>query len=195
MKRWLSFLMAVLLAFTATACGGSDPEPSATNTTTTTAPAVETAIKIEDIAWQLTTEKDGKDTYLAVSYQNNSAYTLTSFKMKFKEKEGLTKEQRDAYWTALEKSQGEEAVENLREMRAMQEMEGSLGLLLYAKDQNAAKPGASATVRCLLNDQLESRNVAFPELYVPYIAEMEYRDGEQTVLIHYNFLNKRYTVR
>ena len=195
MKQWFSILMAALLVFTATACGTNAEDAATTTTTTTTAPAVETAIKIEDISWELTTEKDGKDSYLAIAYTNNSAYTLLSFKMKFIEKEDLTKEQRDAYWAALEKSQGEEAVDTLREMRAMQEMEGSLGLLLYAKDANQTKPGASGSARCLLNDQLESKNVVFPELYTPYIAEMEYKEGDETVLIHYNFLNKRYSVR
>ena len=196
MKQWFSILMAMLLMVTATACGTTTEEPADTApTTTTTAPNVETAIKIEDISWELTTEKDGKDSYLAIAYTNNSTYTLLSFKLKFIEKEDLTKDQRDAYWAALEKSQGEDAVANLREMRAMQEMEGSLGLLLYAKDANQTKPGASGSARCLLNDQLESKNVVFPELYTPYIAEMEYKEGDKTVLIHYNFLNKRYSVR
>lgn len=191
MKRLLCLLAAVL---TLTACGETDQTPSAT-ATTTLPPSADTAIVIEDIPWELTTEKDGKDTYLAITYTNNSAYTLSSFKMKFKEKEGLTQEQRDAYWTALETSQGEDAVETLREMRAMLEMEGGPGLLLYAKDTNAVKPGRSGGARCLVNDQLESRNVVFPELYTPYIADIEYKDGEETVRIHYNFFTKTYSLQ
>lgn len=191
MKKWLSLVAALLL--TLTACGETGQASS--DPTTTTAPAVTPDIVIEDIDWELTTDKDGEDTYLAITYTNHSAYTLSSFKMKFKEKEDLTEEQRDAYWAALEESQGEDAVETLREMRAMLEMEGGPGLLLYAKDTNAAQPGATATVRCLVNDQLESRNVAFPELYTPYIADIEYQNGEETVIIHYNFINQSYTVR
>lgn len=192
MKRLLCLLAALVV--TLTACG--DPAPAATvPTTTTLPPSADTDIVIEDIPWELTTEKDGKDTYLAITYTNNSEYTLSSFKLKFKEKEGLTKEQRDAYWAALEKSQGEDAVETLREMRAMQEMEGGPGLILYAKDTKAVKPGQSGGARCLVNDQLESRNVVFPELYTPYIADIEYKDGDETVLIHYNFITKTYSVR
>ncbi len=191
MKKWTCLLLTVLL-LTATGCdnGEKPAEPAAT----TAAPSDETEIKVEDIDWELTTQKDGKNTYLAITYTNHSAFTLTSFKMKFKEKADLTQEQRDAYWTALEKSQGEDAETTLQDMRAMLEMEGSLGLIVYAKDTNPVKPGATATVRCLLNDRLESRNVAFPELYDPYIMEMEYESGGETVKIQYNYVSDRYVV-
>ena len=194
MKKWICLLLAVLMLFATTACGETKPESTGT-ATTTTAPSDETEITVEEIAWELTTQKEGKNTYLAITYTNNSSFTLTSFKMKFKEKEDLTKEQRDAYWTALEKSQGKDAETTLQDMRAMLEMEGSIGLLVYAKDTNAAKPGATATLRCLLNDQLESRNVAFPELYTPYIMELEYEQDGETVLVQYSYVSDRYTVR
>ena len=115
--------------------------------------------------------------------------------MKFTQKEGLTEKQLDAYWAALEKSQGEDMVDSLREMRAMYTLEGSVGLLVYGKDTKKVKPGAGSTIHCLLNDRLESKNVAFPELYVPYIADIEYQDGKETVLIHYNFQNQTYSLR
>ena len=193
MKKWICLLLAVLMLFATTACGETKPE--STGTTPTTSPSDETEITVEDISWELTTKKEGEDTYLAITYTNNSSFTLTSFKMKFKEKEDLTKEQRDAYWTALHKSQGEEAKTTLQDMRAMLEMDGSQGLIVYVKDTKVAKPGATATARCQLNDQLDSRNVAFPELYNPHIMEMEYEQDGETVLVQYNFVSKRYTVR
>lgn len=190
MKRGLFLLVALLLLLTA--CGEAQP---AQTTTTTTVPSVDTDIRIEDISWELTTQKDGKHTYLALTYTNNSEYTFSSFKMKFSEKADITKEQRDAYWDALEKSQGEDAKATLQDMRSMLELYDDQGLQVYAKDTKACKPGATATVRCLLNDQLESKNVAFPELYTPYIVDIEYKKGDETVIIHYNFLNKTYSLR
>lgn len=194
MKKWTCLMLAALMLFATTACGETKPEATG-STTTTTAPSDETAITVEEISFELTTQKEGKDTYLALTYTNHSQFTLTSFKMKFMEKEDLTKDQRDAYWTALEKSQGEDAETTLQDMRAMLELEGSTGLLVYGKDAKACKPGATATVRCLLNDQLESRNVAFPELYTPYIMEMTYQQDGETVLVQYSYISKRYTVR
>lgn len=195
MKKWTCLILAALLTVAVTACGDSGKPAEKPAATTTIAPSDETEITAEEIAWELTTQKEGKDTYLALTYTNNSAITLTSFKMKFKEKEDLTKAQRDAYWKALEKSQGEEAKTVLQDMRAILEMEGSGGLLVYAKDKNPAKPGATATLRCQLNDLMESRNVAFPELYMPHIMELEYQRGEETVWVQYSFISGRYTVR
>ena len=191
MKRWLFLLVALLVLLTA--CG--DAQPAQPTTTTTTAPPIETDIRIEDIDWKRTTHKDGKNTYLAVTYTNHSEYTFSSFKMKFAEKADITKEQRDAYWSALEKSLGDDAKTTLQDMRSMLEIYDDQGLQVYVKDTKKSKPGATATVHCLLNNQLESKNVAFPELYDPYTMDIEYKKGDETVIIHYNFQNKTYSLR
>ena len=76
-------------------------------------------------------------------------------------------------------------------MRAALEVNGT-GLLLFGKTEEPVAPGKKATVRCVLNDQMESRNVIHPELYTPYMMELTYREGDTTYYIRYNFDKEKY---
>lgn len=185
MKRFLSLILAGLLCLAVTACGETQPE----QTPTTTTQAMDPAITVEDVTWELTTEKEGKDTFMAFTFQNNSTYTLQSFKLKFKDKPDATKAQLDAYWADLKKSQGGDT--DIDEMRAALEV-NETSLVLFGKTTDPVAPGAGATVRCLVNDQLESRNVIHPDLYVPYMMELTYQEGDTTYYIRYNFEKDKY---
>lgn len=188
MKRTLSLILAGLLCLTLSACGDTQPEQTAP-TTTTTQTQIAPAITVEDFTWELTTEKEGKDTYMAFTFQNNSSATLASFKLKFKDKPDATEEQLDAYWADLKKSQGDNA--DIDEMRAALEV-NNLPILLYGKTEKSVAPGEKVTVRCRLNDQLESRNVIHPDLYTPYMMELTYQEDGVTYYIRYNFDKDKY---
>lgn len=59
--------------------------------------SIKKRINIEDIAWNIDEGIVDGDRYDLLSYTNNTEYTITDFKITFKEKSGITEEEKSSF--------------------------------------------------------------------------------------------------
>ena len=90
-------------------------------------------INIEDIAWNIDEGIVDGDRYVLLSYTNNTEYTITDFKITFKEKAGITEEEKSDFCADIQ-SDFEASDEDMEEVR-------SRPISMHAEANRVLNPG------------------------------------------------------
>ena len=86
-KIFAAFVVIFSMIMCFAGCGSNETNSGATKG----------KINIEDIAWNIDEGIVDGDRYVLLSYTNNTEYTITDFKITFKEKAGITEEEKSDF--------------------------------------------------------------------------------------------------
>lgn len=180
MKRILLIGLTLVLLFTFAACGSEvgqvleDPD-----------------ITIEQIAWSVVeAEEANGDRYLLCEFTNNSAYTVTSLRLSFAGRDDLTDETLDSFFADIQVSQGfgDAFMADFRQQRKDK-------ISMYAQADGVLSAGQTAeSVKCYYFGGLTCKNVIYPELFAPEVAQFTYEKMGKTYSIDYEFATGAYKV-
>jgi len=176
------FLVVSMVGFLC-ACNSSEGEktPSSDNTQSN-------SIKIEDISWNVDEGIIDGDRYVLLNYKNNSKYTISSFEITFKEKTGVTDEEKENFFTDVKK-RFEISDDDIAELK-----EESISM--YAETYKVANPGESVKdAYCFYYSGFYTvKDVDHYNLVEPDIATIKYIDDDKIYTIFYDFVSKKYSV-
>lgn len=185
-ERVLAAMMVVTVMAGMTGCGAS----GGTGETGAGAADVKKAEgpKIEDIVWSVDEGvSDGKRAPL-LSLTNNSDVTLVGFEINFTEKDGITDEERNGFFTDV-KENFKFDDEHMAELREK-------GVSMHAKTERLTKPGESVSGVNLYYFQgiFYMRDMGHYSLVEPDIAVIDYVDGSTIYREYYDFKSDKYTM-
>ena len=151
-------------------------------------------IKIDQIDWEVGAGTIYGTNYVIFKITNNSKYIITQFKLTFTEKAGISKSDKDAFYADIQKSQGFDEAWMQEFIESREQLSQSISM--YANITEMIDTGATVDgVKCYYFGGWTSKNVIYPDLFVPDIATIEYeKDGVVNVL-YYNFAAKKYELK
>ena len=190
-KRIFALLMTMCMVISLTACGSSDSGGSASG-------GPDPEIKIDDIAWEVRETLDGSHRRLGLFVTNNSKYNIKRIKMTFKEKDGITEEQKNQFVEDLKKDFGDK-LGSEKEQEAFKTREIGMNVTVRFKD-DGLKPGENNENNPDYLDYYSGyiyvTNMSHYELVQPDIMEIRYvGEGNANNKISYDFISGNYTVK
>ncbi len=182
-KIKLFTILATVISMTVcfAGCNSSEtPGVSGSNTT------VE-KINIEEIPWSVDEGIVDGDRFVLLSYTNNTQYTITNFKLTFKEKTGVTTEEKDTFYSDVQQNfeMSDEDIEDLK----------SQTISMYAETNKIVEPGESiSNVYCYYySGFFYLKNINHYNLVEPDIATIKYIDEDRIYTIYYDYASKKYS--
>ena len=148
-------------------------------------------ISIDQIDWNVGTGTIYGENYVIFEITNNSQYVITGFKLTFTEKAGISKSDKDAFYADIQKSQGfddawmQEFIESREEL--------SQPISMYVNINETIEVGeVTDNVKCYYFGGWTSKNVIYPDLFVPDVATIKYEKDGVVNTLYYNFAAKTY---
>ena len=150
-------------------------------------------ISIEEIEWNFGSGTLRGDNYVLLQYTNNSKYVINSFELRFIEKPSVTKEEKEQFYSDIQKAQGFDD-DYMKKLIKSDEQLGNK-ISLYGTSTETLNPGdTSEKVECYYFGGWGSKNVLHSDLVIPEKAEIQYTKDNTEYTLYYNFESKSYDV-
>ena len=190
-KKIASVLLTICMVISLTACGSSGSGGSGSS-------GPDPEITIDDIAWEVRDTLDGSRRRLGLFVTNNSKFNIKRIKMTFKEKDGVTEEQKNQFVEDLKKEFGDKMIPD-KDVESFKSKEIGMNVTARFKD-DGLKPGENNE-----NDPdyldyyagyIYVTNMSHYELVQPDTMEIRYvGEGNANNKISYDFVSGNYTVK
>lgn len=182
-KSFTALFLVILMVCSLCACTSNKGENASSSNSTES-----NSIKIEDIAWNVDQGIIDGERYILLDYTNNSEYTISGFEITFKEKTGVTDEEKENFFADV-KEKFELSDDDLTELK-----EESISM--RAETEKIVNPGESAKdVNCsYYSGYYYVKDVDHYNLVEPDIATIEYIDDNKIYTTYYDFASEKYSV-
>ena len=175
-------ILSVVVCFAG--CGSSEktdkPDKSSSNT-------IKEKINIEDIAWNVDEGIVDGDRYVLLNYTNNTQYTLTNFEITFKEKVGVTEEEKLKFYSDIQKK-FEASDEDMEDLKSRQ-------ISMHTETDRVVSPSESVSnVNCYYyGGYTYLKDIDHYNLVEPDIATIKYIDEDKIFTVYYDYGSKKYS--
>lgn len=181
-KSVTALFLVILMTISLWACNSNEDGNTSSGSDVKSNP-----IKIEDIDWNIDEGIiDGKR-YVLLDYTNNTDYTISSFEITFKEKDDLTDEEKENFFTdVVEKFQlSNDDIEQLKED----------DISMHAETNHIVNPGESVkNVNCFhYNGSYYVKKIDHYNLVKPNIATIKYIKDDKIYTTYYDFVSEKYS--
>ena len=150
-------------------------------------------ISIEDIAWNVDEGIVDGERAVLLSYTNNSQYTVVGFDIEFKEKDGITEEEKAQYFRdmMIRFNINENDVSDMENF----ELVKARPITMHSESEAVTKPGESAfPVGCqYYGGYYDVLDINHYMLVIPDIATIRYIDDGKVKTVYYDFASDKYT--
>ena len=180
-KSFSALFIAALMLSSLCACNSNTEEKASISTESN-------SLKIEDIAWNVDEGIVDGERYALLSYTNNSKYTISSFEITFKEKSGVTDEEKESFFSDVKKKY-ELSDDDLTELKEE-------NISMHAETEKIVNPGESAKdVYCFYySGYYYVKDVDHYNMVEPDIATIKYIDDNKIYTTYYDFASEKYSV-
>ena len=194
MRKMLAVCLAAALA-ALTACGAPKEEAAAESTASSTEEAVSTATEesrpefsMEDIVWTVEEGIVDEERYVLMGYTNQSPFTIAGLKIIFTEKEGISDEEKEAFYTEVQ--QAFDLDESVMEQTRGQ------AISLHTESERAVAPGGSVSnIHCYYySGAYYVKDMGHYELVEPDMAVVRYVADGEIYTVNYDFRTDKYTL-
>lgn len=183
MKKESIILAAALgLAVCFASCSGDKTNPSENSALTTSSEKVETPkINIADIDWHVDEGVVDGERYVLLDYTNNTPYTISDFKLTFKEKGDITEEEKTAFYSDIQKKL-EASDADMKELKAQP-------ITMHAETERVVNAGeAVSNVNCYYYEgSFYLKDISHYALVEPDIATVKFIDADKVYTVYYDF--------
>lgn len=185
MKKTITWIILICIALSCSACGSSkDGEENKGS-------AFVPDISIDQIEWSVDAGTIKGENYVLGKVVNNSPFVITSLKISFTEKQGISEADKASFYADIQKSQGFDEVWMTEYIESREKL--SQPISMYFKIYDTIEIGAEKEqVKCYYMGGWTSKNVVYPDLFVPEIATIEYEKEGVQYTLYYNFSSKKY---
>ncbi len=162
-------------------CGnGGDTNPSGNG-------VFKQKIDIKDIDWHVDEGVVNGDRYVLLNFTNNTPYTIVGFEMTFKEKAGITEEEKNNYYSELQKI-FERSDEEMEEFK-------SRSISAHTLSARVVNPGETASnINCYYYAGIfYMKDLNHFNLVEPDIATIKYIDADQIYTVYYDYGSNKYS--
>lgn len=185
MRKTMLSVILICLVLISSACGASSQE------TKNTENAFIPDISIDQIEWSIDAGTIKGENHVLGKVINNSQFVITSFKITFTEKQGISKEDKASFYADIQKSQGFDDAWMAEYIESREKL--SQPISMYFKVDDGIEIGAEKEqVKCYYMGGWTSKNVVYPDLFVPEVATIEYEKEGVQYTLYYNFISKNY---
>ena len=162
-------------------CGSSE------TTNDTGSSAAKEKINIEDISWKVDEGIVDGERYVLLNYTNNTQYTLTNFELTFKEKAGITEEEKENFYSDIQEK-FEASDEDMEDIK-------SQPISMHAETDRVVNPGESVSnINCYYyGGSFYLKDINHYNLVEPDIATIKYIDEDKIFTIYYDYASKKYS--
>lgn len=151
------------------------------------------SFQIEDLDWSVAEGIADGERYALLDYTNNSKYTVIEFEMQFKQKDGITDEEKEKYYSdvkemfSIDESDPDDA-EHFEDIK-------NRDIAMYAKSKQIAKAGETVSgIHCYYySGYYYVKDMNHYALVVPDIATIRYIDKEKVFTVYYDYSAQKYT--
>lgn len=149
--------------------------------------AAKEKIDIEDISWNVDEGIVDGDRYVLLNYTNNTQYTLTNFEITFKEKTGITEEEKASFYSDIQQN-FEASDEDMEELK-------SRPISMHAETDRVVNPSESASnINCYYyGGSFYLKDINHYNLVEPDIATIKYIDENKIFTVYYDYGSKKYS--
>ena len=189
LKSTALILITFVLAFAFFGCKKGDGGQGGSTTEKQNA-----AMKIEDINWDVEAGiVDGKRE-VSFEYTNNSDYTISEMKIKFKEKESITEEQKEKYIADLKKTFGIDESDD-EDRKGLEELKAKK-IEMTAELEKIVKSGETATGGKVTyyDGYYHVNDIGHYDLVEPDIATIVFVKDGSVYTEYYDFFSKKYSL-
>ena len=182
-KVKLFAILAVVLSMSVcfAGCGSSE------TTNDTGSSTAKEKINIEDISWKVDEGIVDGGRYVLLNYTNNTQYTLTNFELTFKEKAGITEEEKENFYSDIQEK-FEASDEDMEDIK-------SQPISMHAETDRVVNPGESVSnINCYYyGGSFYLKDINHYNLVEPDIATIKYIDEDKIFTIYYDYASKKYS--
>lgn len=177
-------VMALVLCFTMCLVGCNN---SVSPEKTEAPKAEKSGIDISDIDWNVDEGVIDGERYVLLNYINNTQYTITSFKLKFKERSGITEEEKTNFYTDIQKK--------LKATDSDMDSLKNKPIAIRAETERIVEPHESVSnVNCYYYDgAFYLKDISHYQLVEPDIATIKYIDSDKIITVYYDYGSKKYS--
>lgn len=144
-------------------------------------------INIADIAWSVDEGIVDGEHYILLDYTNSTPYTIVDFKITFKEKSGITEEEKSTFYSDIQKkfNASDEDMEELKERT----------ISMYAETGRVVNPDESVSnVNCYYyGGSYYLKDISHFNLVEPDIATIKYIEEDEIFTTYYDYNSKKYS--
>ena len=175
----IAVILSVTVCFAGCGSGASSNNPSGSTS--------KEKIKIEDVSWQMDEGVVDGTRYVLLNYTNNTKYTITSFKLTFKEKSGITDEEKSSFYSDMQ-AKFKASDEDMEKFK-------SRSISMRVNTDRVVNPGESASnINCYYYEgYYYVDNFNHYDLVEPDIATIKYIDEDKVYTVYYDYSSKKYS--
>ena len=188
-KSYFALLLSIFLVVSLCACNSDkDEKTSMKNSQDGQNSQQSNSIKIENIDWSIDEGIIDGERHALLHYTNNSKYTISGFELTFKEKQGITDEKKDQFFTEIKKK-FEFTDEEIAELKKE-------GISMHANTEKVVNPNESVkNAYCFYYDGYSYvKDIEHYNLVEPDIATIRYIDDNKIHTTYYDFASKKYSI-
>lgn len=144
-------------------------------------------INIEDIAWRVDEGIVDGDRYVLLNYTNNTQYTISGFEITFKEKAGITEEEKSAFYSDIQKK-FKASDKDMEELK-------NRSISMHAETDRIVNPSESVSnANCYYyGGSFYLKNINHYNLVEPDIATIKYINEDKIFTVYYDYGSKKYS--
>ena len=175
----LAVILSMAICFAG--CGSNE------TTDTTGSNAAKEKINIEDIFWNVDEGIVDGDRYVLLNYTNNTQYTVTNFEITFKEKIGITEEEKASFYSDIQQN-FEASDEDMEDLK-------SQPISMHAETDRVVNPSESASnINCYYyGGSFYLKDINHYNLVEPDLATIKYIDENKIFTVYYDYGSKKYS--
>lgn len=189
MKKFFAFATAAVMLISLVACSGNGTADSDTAGVTGGNTTQSTQLSMKDIVWSVDEGVVDGERYVLMSYTNNSPFVISGFEISFIEKDSITPEERETYYSEIQEAFdfSDEDLADLKEREISMHTE---------TDRIVATGETASNVKCYYSGayHLNLKNLAHYNLVEPDIATIRYIDDGRIYTVNYDFKSDKYTM-
>lgn len=180
-KIFTTLAVVLCMAVCFAGCGSSETTNNSGGST------AKEKINIKDISWKVDEGIVDGDRYVLLNYTNNTKYTITNFELTFKEKPGVTEEEKAKFYSDIQEN-FEMNDEDLEELK-------NQPISMHVETDRVVDSGESVShVNCYYYSGIfYLKEINHYNLVEPDIATIKYIDEDKIFTVYYDYGSKKYS--
>lgn len=185
-KKLVAFSLIFGMCMGFAGCSSSGTSDTSKSISKSSNNAAKEKISIQDIPWNVDEGIVDGTRFVLFDYTNNSKYPITELKISFKEKSGLTADEKNKFYSFIQ-SETDASDKDMEEYK-------EVPISMHADVKKVVDPGDSASNNkmCYYQGYRYVMDISHYNMVEPDIVTIKYVDGDEIHTEYYDYRSKKY---